>query len=107
MVQNWLDEHASSADGPATLQVLPQKWACPGAQYGLTHAPELPCRFLNCAIQHLHDPRANLALACRYSCGRLASDGYAPSATALQLMWDRTQQLALSFDSQGIANMLW
>ncbi|KAL4421371.1 hypothetical protein ABPG75_010662 [Micractinium tetrahymenae] len=42
-----------------------------------------------------------------YSCGRLASDGYAPSPVALQLLWDRTHKLALSFDSQGIANILW
>lgn len=43
----------------------------------------------------------------RYSCGRLASNGYAPSPVALQLLWDRTHKLALSFDSQGIANILW
>ena len=45
--------------------------------------------------------------ACRYSWGRIASDGYSPSQLTMQLMWDRTQALALAFDSQGIANMLW
>ena len=45
--------------------------------------------------------------SCRYSLGRLASDGYAPSPLALQLLWDRTHKLTLNFDSQGIANVLW
>ena len=40
---------------------------------------------------------------CRYSWGRL--EGFLPSPLACGLLWDRTHELTLSFDSQGIANM--
>lgn len=62
----------------------------------------LPSRALTAAF-----PPGRPLPAGRYSCGRLASDSYAPSPVALQLLWDRTHKLALTFDSQGIANILW
>jgi hypothetical protein len=45
----------------------------------------------------------------RWAWGRMATafEGWAPYPPALCQMWDRTQALAMSFDGQGISNMLW
>ncbi|KAK2078971.1 hypothetical protein QBZ16_002661 [Prototheca wickerhamii] len=50
-------------------------------------------------------PNAQAVSSTWYAWGRMG--GYLPGPAARDALWDRTYALALTFDSQGVANMVW
>lgn len=50
-------------------------------------------------------PNAQAVSSTWYAWGRMG--GYLPGPAARDALWDRTYALALNFDSQGVANMVW
>ncbi|GAB4822231.1 hypothetical protein N2152v2_009277 [Parachlorella kessleri] len=67
----------------------------------------LEAALLGCLAMPIESERPNSQAVSSiwYAWGRL--DSYLPSNTVLQLMWERTLALALTFDTQGAANSLW
>ncbi|PRW32584.1 Solute carrier family 35 member G1 [Chlorella sorokiniana] len=92
----WAVAKLHSPEHPASIELVV---ALEGALVGCLTAP-----------REFDRPNAQACSATWWSWGRIATlgpDGYVPSPTAAELLWDRTQRLSLAFDSQGVANMLW
>lgn len=85
---------------------IPAAVACiagKGREHSDARLPFLPPASELCTVL----PAPSGSLSCSW--GRMASigpDGYVPSPTAAELMWERTKRMTLTFDSQGTANML-